>query len=119
MHEISIMQSALATVERVARERNISKVSRVGLRVGLLSGVVVDSLQFAFEVLRAGTVASEARLDIETAPALFWCEACKSEYALTEFAFTCSRCESPLILKGGGNELEISFVEAEDGPVRE
>lgn len=113
MHEISIMQSALQTVERVARERNLAKVQRVGLRVGLLSGVVADSLQFAFEVLRAGTVAAEAQLDIEIVPAVFWCDACKSEYELTAFAFTCDRCQGPLILKGGGHELEMSVVEGE------
>jgi hydrogenase nickel incorporation protein HypA/HybF len=113
MHEVSIMQSALQTVERVGRERNLSKVRRVGLRVGLLSGVIPDALQFAFEVLRAGTVAAEAKLDIEIVPAVFWCEACQSERHLTTLDFACDLCQGPLILKGGGHELEVSMVEAE------
>lgn len=113
MHEVSIMQSALQTVERVARERNLSKVRRVCLRVGLLAGVVPDSLQFAFEVLRSGTVAADAKLDIEIVPAVFWCETCQSERHLTTLDFACDLCHGPLILKGGGHELEILSVEAE------
>jgi hydrogenase nickel incorporation protein HypA/HybF len=113
MHEVSIMQSALQTVERVARERNLAKVSRVSMRVGVLSGVVPDSLQFAFEVLCVNTVAAGAELDIEIVPAVFWCEACQSERRLTTLDFECDLCHGPLILKGGGHELEISSVEAE------
>jgi len=113
MHEVSIMQSALQTVERVARERNLPKVRRVCLRVGLLSGVIPDSLEFAFEVLRTGTVAADAQLDIEIVPAVFWCDACQAERRLATLDFECDLCQGPLILKGGGHELEVLMVEAE------
>jgi len=113
MHEVSIMQSALQTVGRVARERNLSKVRRVCLRVGLLSGVIPDSLLFAFEVLRPGTVAADAQLDIEIVPAVFWCEACQLERRLTALDFACDLCQGTLILKGGGHELELSVVEGD------
>ncbi len=117
MHEAGLMQSALETVARVAHQHNFARVSRIGLRVGLLSGVVPEALEFAFEVLRSGTVAADAKLEIEIVPGRFWCENCQAEYNLEQFEFDCARCGGPLVLRGGGAELELAFVEGENtGP---
>lgn len=113
MHEVGLMQSALETVARVAHEHNFTRVSRIGLRVGLLSGVVPEALEFAFEVLRQGTVAAEAELEIEIVPAQFWCENCQAEYNLEQFEFECAHCGGPLVLRSGGTELELAIVEGE------
>jgi len=113
MHEVGLMQSALETVARIAHEHNFARVLRIGLRVGLLSGVVPEALEFAFEVLRQGTVAAEAELEIEIVPAQFWCEKCQTEYNLDQFEFECAHCGGPLVLRGGGTELELAIVEGE------
>jgi hydrogenase nickel incorporation protein HypA/HybF len=52
MHELSIMQSALDQVLEKARQAGASRVHAIRLRIGALSGVVPDALQFAFEATR-------------------------------------------------------------------
>jgi hydrogenase nickel incorporation protein HypA/HybF len=111
MHEVSIMQAALETAEKAARERGLEKIAALHLRVGVLSGVVRESLEFAFEALRDGTLAADARLVIETTPATFRCTQCGAEHRLVRFVFDCPACGGPLTLAGGGRELEITLVE--------
>jgi hydrogenase nickel incorporation protein HypA/HybF len=111
MHEVSIMQAALETAERVARGRGLEKITAIHLRVGVLSGVVRESLEFAFEALRDETLAAEADLVIETAPATFRCDKCGAEHHFVKFIFDCPGCGGPLTLAGGGRELDITLVE--------
>ena len=40
----------------------------IRLRIGALSGVVPEALEFAFEALRPGTLAEKAELAIESVP---------------------------------------------------
>jgi hydrogenase nickel incorporation protein HypA/HybF len=111
MHEVSIMQAALETAENVARERGLGKITALHLRVGVLSGVVRESLEFAFEALRDGTVAAGAELVIEITPATFRCAQCGAEHHFVQFKFDCPACGGSLTLAGGGRELEITLVE--------
>ena len=57
MHEISIMQSTLELAEEQAREAGGNGIARIRLRIGLMSGVVPEALEFAFDVLKKGTMA--------------------------------------------------------------
>ena len=67
------MQCALDQVLREARRAGAVRVHQIRLRVGVLSGVVPEALQFAFEALTAGTPAEGAILAIDDVPARFWC----------------------------------------------
>ena len=73
MHELSIMQSALSLALDQARHAGARRVHTIRLRIGALSGVVPDALEFAFEALAPGTAAEGAKLAIEAVPARFWC----------------------------------------------
>ncbi len=64
MHEVSIADALLRQVEETASRHGLRAVQSVGVCVGDLSGVVPDALSFAFEVLRRGSVAGEASLQI-------------------------------------------------------
>ena len=65
MHELSIMQSALSLALDQARQAGAARVHTIRLRIGALSGVVPDALEFAFEALTPGTLAEGAQLAIE------------------------------------------------------
>ena len=72
MHELSLAQALLDRRARTRRERILS----LKVRVGALSGVVTDSLSFAFEMISRGTPAESARLDFERAPVVMVCQKC-------------------------------------------
>lgn len=68
MHELSLMNNLLTDAIAAA---NGAPLRALKVRVGPLSGVVIESLQFAFDALTPGTPAEGARLDIEETAPLF------------------------------------------------
>jgi hydrogenase nickel incorporation protein HypA/HybF len=92
VHEVSIMQDALELAETQARARGASRIHRITLRIGALSGVVPDALEFAFDAVSSGTMADGAELRIERVSALAFCTACSREYEPDEYISQCPHC---------------------------
>jgi len=113
MHELSIMQAAMDLALRRAEEAKASRVHLIRLRVGQLSGVVPDALQFAFEALSHGTLAEGAQLAIENVPARFWCAACEREFPADDMVAECPDCHGLSADLRGGRELELALMEIE------
>lgn len=105
------MQSALDLALDQARQAGATRVHEIRLRVGALSGVVPDALQFAFEALADGTPAKNARLTIEHIPARFWCEACQREFEAVRLFAECPECNTPSRKLRAGRELELASLE--------
>ncbi len=113
MHELSIMESALSLALDQAQKAGARQVHRIGLRIGALSGVVPEALEFAFEALTPGTPAEGARLGIEEVPASFWCSACSREFKADDLFAECPQCRRPSADLRSGRELELASVEIE------
>lgn len=113
MHELSIMECALQQALEQARLAGATKVHAVRLRIGALSGVVPEALQFAFEALAPGTTAEDARLDLEFVPARFWCGACQTEFQADTMFAECPGCSNPSGVLRTGRELELASMEIE------
>lgn len=113
MHEVGIMTEAVRMASESAQAAGAKRVTVLKLRIGVLSGVVPAALDFAWDVVRRGSVAESARLEIESVPAVCWCVTCQAEFACQEFLSECPRCHD---LSGDlrrGRELEIAAVELE------
>jgi hydrogenase nickel incorporation protein HypA/HybF len=113
MHEFSIMQSALNQALGEARQAGAARVHELSLRVGALSGVVPEALQFAFEALTPGTPAEGARLTIENVPARFWCAACLREFVSANLYAECPDCGQPSAELRAGRELELCSLQVD------
>jgi hydrogenase nickel incorporation protein HypA/HybF len=111
MHELSICQSLLEQVERIAAENRTTDVNRIFVTVGPLSGVEPALLARAFEVARLGTVAERAVLEIGTTRAIVWCEACASETPVAANSLLCGRCGTWQVELKFGDELLLTRVE--------
>ena len=111
MHELSIMQSALSQALDEARRAGASRVHEIRLRIGALSGVVPEALEFAFEALAAGTPAEGARLTIEHVPARFWCATCNREFEAPTLFTECPDCHNPSGKLRAGREMELASLE--------
>jgi hydrogenase nickel incorporation protein HypA/HybF len=111
MHELSLMTTLL---EDAVGAAGGSPVCALRVRVGPLSGVVVEALQFAFEALSPGTPAEGARLDIEHTVPSFHCPACGADYETPVGAYQCPACGSSTGELRGGNELELVSIEVPD-----
>jgi hydrogenase nickel incorporation protein HypA/HybF len=113
MHELSIMQGALNQVLDAAQQAGASRVLEIRLRIGALSSVVPESLQFAFESVTEGTMAERAKLTIEHVPARFWCAACQQEFASTRLLALCPQCQQLSRELRAGREMELASIEVE------
>ena len=113
MHELSIMQSALNQALDQARQAGAARVHEIRLRIGALSGVVPEALQFAFEALSDGTLAEGGRLTIENVPARFWCATCRREFEAAELFTECPDCHTPSGTLRSGRELELASMEVD------
>jgi len=113
MHELSIMQSALSLALESARQAGASQVRVIRLRIGALSGVVPDALQFAFEALTPGTLAEGAELAIDNVPARFWCATCAREFQSDDMFADCPGCHRASGELRAGREMEVASLEIE------
>jgi hydrogenase nickel incorporation protein HypA/HybF len=111
VHEASLMASALELACAHAREAGASRVQRVRLRVGELSGVVPEALEFAFAALTTSGPAQGAVLEIEAVPAVYWCADCQGEFDAHAATPECPRCGVWSHRLKHGLELELSTLE--------
>ena len=58
MHELSIAHSLVETAVEAAEKAGARRVTRVSLRLGALSGVVRNALEFGYEIAAQSTLSS-------------------------------------------------------------
>ncbi len=114
MHEVSLMENMLETVEHVAREEGGGPVTVIHLRIGEMSGVNIDALTFAFDVLKKGTVAEGGRLEFEQVPLEAKCRACGASFHPDEFVFLCTSCSSGDLEITSGREMQVDYILLDD-----
>ena len=111
MHEFSIMQSALETAAQKTAASGATRIHRLKVRVGKLSGVVPEALRFAFDGLKDDSLAAGAELEIEEVPAVCWCAHCSAEFETSDLTYKCPRCHQPGGELRRGLELELASLE--------
>ncbi len=105
------MQSALNLALNQARQAGANRVHAIRLRIGALSGVVPDALEFAFEAMTPGTLAEGAQLAVEHVPARFWCAECAREFQSDDMFAECPECHRPSGELRAGREMELASLE--------
>jgi hydrogenase nickel incorporation protein HypA/HybF len=111
MHELSLMESTLEIALENACGQGAQKIHQLNLRVGAMSGVVPEALEFAFDACTQGTIAAGALLKIELVPALCYCQNCDRTFAPPDLIYACPNCGriSSKLLQG--RELQLTSLE--------
>ncbi len=107
MHELAITQSI---VDLVVERTTGRQVGLVRVEVGVLSGVVPDSMQFCYELLTGGTTLEGSSLVIVRTPGAAHCRACDRNFALNDLILLCP-CGSADVDIVTGRELRVLSVE--------
>lgn len=112
MHELSIATAALEQALAHTREAGARQIARIGLRIGVLSGVNPEALHFAFEAILPGTAAGGAAIEIETVPAIAHCAGCARDFSTAaDQLCECPACGRPSGDIKQGRELELVRLE--------
>ena len=119
MHELSIAQNIVEIVRQYVAADALTGVRSVRLRVGRLSGVVPDSLEFSFSAIVAGTPLESSRLDIEHVPTRCRCVACTKDFEASDFVFLCPVCGGADVEVISGSDLQVVDIELEETGVRQ
>jgi hydrogenase nickel incorporation protein HypA/HybF len=114
MHELSIAQNILEIVKQSVTENQAKSVRSIRVRVGQLSGIVPDSLDFCFSAIVNDTAMPQARLAIEQIPMLSQCKNCAHRFGVEDWVFSCPVCQSTSVELISGKELEIVDIELVD-----
>lgn len=114
MHEAGIALNLIEAVEERLEAVPGARVAAIRVRVGELSGVSSDSLEFAFECLSAGTPLQGASLVFEVVPLTMVCEACGHTSPVEDLVFRCPACGSEKTELTGGRELEVRTLDLVD-----
>ena len=113
MHELSLVASVFEVLEDEARKHGAKSVTRVVLRIGVMSGVVPDLLESAFETYKIGTIAETARLEIVPVPVKLRCPDCGGEAVREDTDFSCAGCVSRRLEIVEGRDLVVGTIDLE------
>lgn len=116
MHEASIVESLVELVQQNLEPGQ--RARRIEVRVGLLTGVSPDAMQFYFEMMREDTLGAQAELDIRLEPLRAECQNCQTVHELSEIAWLCPDCGARGLRFQNGDELQLCNIEVDDGQDR-
>lgn len=113
MHELGIVFHIIRTLEASAKENNLKEISSVTLEIGEVSGVMEHYLKDCWKWAVGRTdLLKHASLQIETLPAVTYCEACTKTYPTVQHGRICPYCGSEKTYLLHGNEFLIKEITA-------
>jgi len=111
MHELSVAQSIFEIVEQYVPRDQGQSVKSVKLKLGELSGVVPDSLEFCFSAITAETPLRGATLDIEHIPFVLHCRSCDRSFKSELGVVLCPECGHSDTQVVSGTEMQVVEIE--------
>ena len=114
MHELGVVFKVIRQVEEVAAENDVTRVEAVTLSLGEVSAVIPEYLTDCWKwAVKRTEVMRDARLEIETIPAVTHCDGCGRDYETVKYGRICPFCGSGETWLAQGNEFIIKQIEAE------
>lgn len=115
MHEYSIVQGVLDAVVPAAQNAGATRVTKVRLKVGEMTEVVRDSLDFMWDLCceERGPIANGAVLEVEMVAPRSACLKCGHEFEHDRFHLHCPACGSASTMLLSGRELEIASMDVD------
>ncbi len=104
MHEYSIVQSLLDACEENAKANNSTKVTKVVVKIGVMSGVEPELLKTAFDTFKEKTICEEAEFIMNIQSVVVYCNSCQKESTLKKLEYKCPSCES----------VDLKIIDGED-----
>ena len=104
MHEYSIVQALLVQCEEIAEANNATKIIKVVVKIGVMSGVEPHLLEVAFNTFKESGVTKGAEFVMNVQPLSIECKSCQCVSELEKMRYCCPNCES----------LDITVIDGED-----
>lgn len=113
MHELPVTQGILRIAAEEAAKHNAKRVSLIKVKVGLLTSILPECINYYFEILSKGTVAEGAVIEVEKLPLKVKCNNCGVLSEIEPKSFRCPECSSQDLTIVQGNEFYVDSLEVE------
>ena len=110
MHEVSICQTIIDSLEEEFDEGRLGDIRRVFLHIGVLSCVEPIVLKHVFNMMTKDSLLENAELETELIGVLAFCESCNKEFNVEKYVFMCPECGKPSSRIIRGKELQIHKI---------
>ena len=104
MHEYSIVQALLTQCEEYASANDATQVTKVVVKIGVMSGVEPQLLEIAFNTFKETTICDSAEFVMNVQPLTIKCRECGALSELDSRHYCCPACQS----------VDVSVVDGED-----
>lgn len=111
MHEYSVVQSLLDLCQEHAAANNAQRVTKVVVKIGVMSGVEPYLLKEAFEAFKKATVCEDAQFIMNIQKVKIRCDNCNNENELEKNEYLCPKCQSNMIDVIDGDEMFLMQLE--------
>lgn len=112
MHEVGIARSLLDIAIENCKKQGFNGIESIKVKIGKAAGVMPDSLLFAFESMKIGTIAEKAVLIIDEIPVSAYCNGCGSDFSVDDaYVIECPKCGHLSLRINTGRELNIDEME--------
>ena len=114
MHEMGIVLHLAKTLDETAEKEKITRIGKVTLQVGEVSGIMTDLFTDAWDYFKKRhEVLKDSELVIEPIKAVTYCDGCGANYETVLYGKKCPHCGSDETWLVTGNECIIKEIEAE------
>ena len=113
MHEFSITQSILSIALKEAEKASATKITKVNLTIGELSGIVDECVEFYFNLLSQDTLAAGASLRFHRIPTRLRCRHCATTFSPDNPDWVCPNCRELKVEIISGRECYVESIEVD------
>lgn len=112
MHELGIVFHIMDTVEQTARDNHVSRVQKVVMELGEVSGVVPQALTDCWNwAKKRSQLLEDCSMGVEILPAKTLCRDCRQVYPTVEHGRICPFCASGQTHLLQGTKINILQIE--------
>ena len=110
MHELSLVMGIIDLASMEAEAHGAREVEEIVLDIGELSGVEMESFDFAWTEGVKGTILEGTERKINRIPGRGKCLDCETEFSLLQYYDPCPKCGEHLIEVLSGKEMKVKTV---------
>ncbi|MFZ4056901.1 MAG: hydrogenase maturation nickel metallochaperone HypA [Ferruginibacter sp.] len=107
MHELSLVMSITELVEQQAADYMPVQIESIELDIGYLSGVEIDSFEFAWKQGVKNTLLENATKHINRIEGKVECMDCHTSFAANALPIPCPSCNSYFVQILQGKEMRV------------
>jgi len=113
LHELSITQNILTIALEKAEESNATRIDKINIVTGELSGIVDECVEYFFNFISKDTIAAGASLYFRHPQTQLRCRKCNTIFSPSDSNWACPVCSEEAIEILSGRECYIESIEVE------